>query len=922
MVSESALAALALYATDALAHRKLTPGGFLLLLAGWVVAQVLAMAARRRGWGGAWGPVLIEIFLPALWLAVSSPWLKEAWTAPQVAYASGLTFCLWQLWRRAACGPAEVWRLLAVVATAVFVTAPFFTDLQLGGRDAKWYSSVFIDFIGQLRAGVFPVFLGQGELSYNGSANLFRSAPLCLWIGGVWDWLTWQSLPPVAIRNLAVISAALGAGLGMYFALVRLIPPAQPAPLLRWVAAAFAGLYLLCPAMLVSLYFYELQMTWTALLALPWVFYGNVRAIQDPAGRGYVPLAAGLSLAWLAHAPLAIVSTMATAALQLGHLCFSPGAFTAKWRAAARGAGLFALLSAYYFLGMSELPANGVGSLPREAGFMIAVILCIVSAVQVMLWGRAVWLAAMAAGAGLLGWLAPAWVGWALAWFGLWGAMCLWLRRWLMEREQRAVVLATLGLLGAAILAPRWVAAWGFVPDDMMSREVAQMTVARAELLLPLGKDLSRPGAVQPGYAVWLVFALVFAGAMRARSIVPALVASVLALLLMLCLTLPGLAEFVAGFAPLQIGHAMNFPMLYRLVPVMVCLGLFGGFVVLLESGARWRAGFAWMLAAGLVWSVAQAGPVVRTGFSRVLARGVTERLFHPDSYALGRYPYNLLFTPLHYMDGRRPPWMECRLLTPHYDMLAGPEEVARDAEARHVQTHPLTSRVDDTYPQWLQFSPEWEVQPGETLLLRFEFDAAFNPHGWLIMSSQNGYQEHLLDPDFGGAGFGAGPIASRVLAVTNTGPLTEHYTMSMKMEAGNTLPRDGGVWGRLHISRYDPDKAPVKLESLVPFQARVTISEDGFLETPRQWIAGYRAWVDGKRVETEPMKSGMLGLRLKAGTHRVVIEFAGSRRLWLGLLLSAGTALLLATSPIWRDPRRRENLRLCVSSWLQTNRT
>jgi hypothetical protein len=203
-----------------------------------------------------------------------------------MVYAAGLVGGLWQLWRRVTGGQSgEQARLLFVGAAAAWCCAPFVTDLQVGGSDARWYSGVFTDFIQQLRAGVFPVFVGQGDLSYNGSVNLFRSAPLCLWLGGLGDWLTWQSLSPIAIRNLAVIAAAFGAGLGMYAVLVRLLRTAgegaADAGWARWLAALGAVVYLFCPAVLLSLYFFELQMTFTALLALPWIVYGNVRTMQD-----------------------------------------------------------------------------------------------------------------------------------------------------------------------------------------------------------------------------------------------------------------------------------------------------------------------------------------------------------------------------------------------------------------------------------------------------------------------------------------------------------------------------------------------------------------------------------------------------------------------------------------------------------------
>ncbi|HEX7631688.1 MAG TPA: hypothetical protein VF388_06120, partial [Lacunisphaera sp.] len=278
-------------------------------------------------------------------------------------------------------------------------------------------------------------------------------------------------------------------------------------------------------------------------------------------------------------------------------------------------------------------------------------------------------------------------------------------------------------------------------------------------------------------------------------------------------------------------------------------------------------------------------------------------------------------YTPLHYMDGKNLPLLDSRLLTPHYDLIVGPDQLAAEAEKIAEQVFPLTSKLAENNPEWLYLTPDWEVQPGGTLLLRFEFFGKFNPCGWLIMSSNSGYQEHYLDPRFMGAGFGAGPMATHTIAVTNSGAHNEHYTLRMKMDGGNTLPRDGGIWGRVHISRYDPDKASVRVDSLVPYRARVIMSEDGYLETPRQWLAGYRAWVDGVPVEPLRAKSGMLGLPVKAGPHSVVLAFTGSARLWTGLVISAAALIGVVLGALMR-PGWPEAYKEGFSRWIEANRT
>lgn len=923
--AEMALAAGMLAAIDALAWRKLSVGGFALLLAGWFLALVLGRLLPARWRTG------VELGVPAAWIGIWAATLKQPWTMPQVVYAAGFVAAGWSLWRRLArvdgrASAAEGLRLLLVGGAGVGIVLPYFTDLQLGGRDAGWYSSVFIDFLQQLRSGVFPVFLGQGDLSYNGSANLFRSAPLCLWIGGVWDWLTWQSLSPIAVRNLSLITAAVGAAFGAYCALVRLLRQEVPVSgqWERWGAALGAVLYVLCPACAHALYAFELQMTFTALLALPWIFYGNLRVMQDRSGTGYVALAVGLALAWMAHPPLAIISVCCTLALQFGRFAFEPEAVPALWGAAVRGAVLFVLLSAYYFLSMTELAGVGGAGLPREGAWLLGMIATISSAILAFHGRRWPWLAGWLAGVLVVAWAAPVWLAWIGFWTLLWAAALAGFRAAGHRLGAgRAALLAVFTMLGAAMLAQLMVRSRGFTVDLQLLRELEQVAAVKDGLLRPLDSDVGRYSNSQPGFAL---LALLLASALLAwwrDNLRVALPVTILGFLLAMILRLPLAADYLVGYAPPNIGAMVNLPMLYRLVPPMAALIALAGLLALSGLGQHrsLRAVMIAGLVVGGVWSAWEVSRIVRRGWDIRFDRAKTTEYFSPDRFALGRYPYNMLYTPLHFMDGKQLPFMDARLLTPHQDLIVGPDYQAKHAEKSGVQVFPLTSRAFERSTEWLHVSPGWTVHPGQTLLLRFEFDPKYDCTGWLTMSSDRVYFEYYLDPAWTGAGFGPGPYGARTLAITNTGQHLENYTMQLKVAGKNSLPRDGGSWGKLHVSRYDPENAPVRVDSLIPLRLRVQMPEDGFLESPRQWIAGYRAQIDGQPVAPLELKSGMLGVPLKAGAHEVEIRYVGSRKVWAGLIVSGLTALGLLISLGRRQPAVVNAYKEGLARWREANR-
>ncbi len=931
--ADALLAAGFLFAMDALAHLKLTPADLGMVAAGWMAALLVG---RWIGRVRDWLPLAVELVLPAVWLGLCNSQLKQAWSAPQVVYAV-LFVCVlrrgWRWWldRSATLGVnrrAESLRLLLVGLAAGGTVLPFFTDLQLGGADAKWYTGVFFDFVGQLRAGFFPVFVGQGEFSFNGSVNLFRSAPLCLWIGGVWDLLTAQSLSPIAIRNLAVITAAMGAGFGMYAVLIRLrctVLAGVGGDGLRWAAALIAVLYVQCPSVLHALYYYELQMTFTAMIALPWVFYGNVRTLHGTDGRGYLPLGIGLAVVWMAHAPLAMICILCTAVLQLGRFVFEPRAII-QWKAAAGGALLFGLLGAYYFLGMSEVPTGlGLG-MGTDAVCLGGIVLVVFGVVRVSCHGK--WSGGLAwlVGSGLIGASLPVWLAWVGGWSVLFGLTVLILRRVGRRCEgPPAVWWAVATMLGAAALAGYWTSFQNLPHDVEPVKALARNAASRFELFRPLPEPeaMTPHSPSAPGLSLWLLAALVLFAALRLRDLALSLLAAVIVLMVVLVLGLPGMSDFIVTFSPPQVANLVNLPMLYRMVPPLAALTALAGFLSLARLGGAhtgWRRWGLAALVAGALWSSWEAQKLVRYGQRNLASRAATEVSFVPQNYALGRYSYAMLIMPTAYIDGKQFPWLESRLLNPLGDLMVGPDQLARQAEEFNSDTVVLTSQVDENNAGWLHVAPEWKVQPGQTLLLRLEIPEATDSSGYLILRSEHAYQEYHLTKNYPGTGFGITQFASRVLSVTNPGIHIEHYKMLLKVDPGNTMPRDGRPWAKLHVSLYDPERAPIKIESLMPYRARVIATRPGFLEIPRQWLPGYRADVDGRPVAVAESPGAFMKVPINAGTQTVELRYVGTIRLWAGLLVSGAT---LAGLLAWRltGGWERQPVRI-FSQWIEANRT
>jgi hypothetical protein len=242
----------------------------------------------------------------------------------------------------------ETGRILVLIATAVWLFHPFATHRFVGTGDALWYANMLADFVLQWRAGIFPVFVGQTEFAFNGAVYPLRVAPLFQHWGGVLDLFTGQRLSFFCLQHLVAITVGC-AGLGSaYFCLRRLTTPSP------WEAVLLAVLYITCPGVLALVYTQDLYMSWMTVPFLPWVFYGVVRSFQDDDWNALICISAGLAGTWLAHAPIAMWSTIvvvATQAIRLLAFHRSRG----SWSRAGLAVCLFLLLGSQPFVSLHEI---------------------------------------------------------------------------------------------------------------------------------------------------------------------------------------------------------------------------------------------------------------------------------------------------------------------------------------------------------------------------------------------------------------------------------------------------------------------------------------------------------------------------------------------------------------------------------------
>jgi hypothetical protein len=239
------------------------------------------------------------------------------------------------------------WSLLMVLAA--YAIHPYVRCALVGAGDAYHYAISAADFVGQVKAGVFPVFIGQTRFAFNGGIHTLRTAPYFTHVCGLLDFLTVHSLAPFALCNLAILFSAVMAALGAYAAAL-LFAPSRP-----WIGLALGALYILSPAILAPLFEEDMIATFMAAPMIPWLMLGIALAADDADGwRPWLFQATALAGLWWAHPPLAFWATALCAGATL--VLFVHRRITRPNLARiAMAAILFALLSAYEFASVLTL---------------------------------------------------------------------------------------------------------------------------------------------------------------------------------------------------------------------------------------------------------------------------------------------------------------------------------------------------------------------------------------------------------------------------------------------------------------------------------------------------------------------------------------------------------------------------------------
>lgn len=402
--------------------------------------------------------------------------------------------------------------------------------------------------------------------------------------------------------------------------------------------------------------------------------------------------------------------------------------------------------------------------------------------------------------------------------------------------------------------------------------------------LLPLSKTLTEPTDYQPGYALVAIVMLACLSMCRRRTSITTVGFAVsIGLVLLLLLPVPAWADLVWRHLPLWVMKINgNWPH-QRLVPIAAILAVGLGALTLRglsPPGSRAiRAGMAVLALGALGWSGWQAAGFVRSGW-RHTGRGPNPTLgFQTNNLSLTRYAFSsFAATPGYFTHGYINPRLEHRLLRADGSVLvANGIAAARDPIGTLV-TAGIFTAVNDNRSAHYNLEPRIWLPGRQQLLLKL---MPLEPveHGWLQIVGQDLFREYIL-PDSG-----TGTVRSEPRAFGTLPGLSPYVPLQTWRRHGEVprltviLPgigiREPFPFARFELWQFDPARLPVAVRSWAPYRLHVSASEPALLETPRAWLPGYYARLNGQHLPALRSADGLAAFAVPAGEYDMTVHYA-----------------------------------------------
>jgi hypothetical protein len=433
-----------------------------------------------------------------------------------------------------------------------------------------------------------------------------------------------------------------------------------------------------------------------------------------------------------------------------------------------------------------------------------------------------------------------------------------------------------------------------------VSSIVGELRGAFPAVLLPVSPKGLIAGNFQLGYTLWAIFFASLFCMRRPASGVAMAVLAVGAGVIILLNPIPVLQDGLWTLVPAAMRNITGDHAASRLYVQLASACIVAGATVLSSASPRaYRVALLGLLV-GAGWSILEANNFSppEWDFRHASGPDTSDAIMRTENTMVTRFAY-IIFpkAPANYSDGVVAPELEYRLLRrgDYSTLLEGKAAAA-------MQSHTLGLydfvRALDGLP-WLEIPQPLVLSPGRHYILGLEPNSESGPvTGVLQLKGPSMLREYLLPAMGGDRAFGLGGSHSPYVAIWTSLPVGE--TIQVRFIPQGMTVDQVDHFAKLRFGEYDPAKMPVQVGAWMPYQAQVQADEACWLETPRNFQAGYAASVDGVSAQVRKSPEGLVMVPVPRGTSEVEVRYVapiGLRMLFLlsVLCIAALLALLAA---------------------------
>jgi hypothetical protein len=419
------------------------------------------------------------------------------------------------------------------------------------------------------------------------------------------------------------------------------------------------------------------------------------------------------------------------------------------------------------------------------------------------------------------------------------------------------------------------------------------LRAAWPDCLLPLAKATKPSSDLQLGYTLWAALGIGAAFAWRRRA-AGRLTLTFAAFVLLLVLPVPYLTEAMWGLLPGTVIQVTNSWPMQRLYPVLAFVApVLLGLAACRWSAGWWRATVSGVMAVGLVWNLHELSVLHQHARNLSWSEFVSTRALDPRGLTLGRSSYIIFGRafPPYFSHGHTDAEFEIRLLDES-------GRVIRENATTLVETRKAAAAVEpfiDAAP-----NARFQTDGAHDYLLNFDYPA--NASGTLIIYATNIENAYSLKSWGEAKAFGSGPEASRTLPLRVRG-LPPHEV---------TIACFNGTSAKVQPIPFQQSDLTFRIQTLVPLKVSFDSPVAGLLETPRVYIPGYSALVDGQPTPVIRSAAGLVSIPVQQGNHEVVVRYDGPQGLRESYFVSLLTFVALGG---WLAMRKLRRIKICLST-------